>query len=398
MTTRRIASLTGALLVVALASPAAAAGPPPPLAPTLLAEADARAHRSPVEGRTGFALARLRPGLRVEPSSWFRVLGTVELVPSLTILDAFASVRVTPWLDVEVGQSRPPLFASFRYEPVHTLAFPDRAPVVDGFRVRRDVGASVHLAPRTLPIEAWTRVGSGTGSTVSRTLDRPALYTSFDLVFGRAHVAAGDLDAPFGLRAGVAGMSEYLDEREGAFGVTPTGFVFHRPVVVSGPRTIGEAHAVAYAGPVRLLFEAAVGREARSRAVSGDPNAPRQPLAPVTSSGVTAEIAWTVRGRPRRVGGAPAGEDDYGAVEIAARYDALALGRGAADVVGGGYRGGALSVKWYALPYAALTATGYAGSYDVGPIEEPGRTDTFTAILRASFYWNIANPTMRAND
>ena len=392
-----IASTT---LAVAVRAEPAASTPrgAPVFAPTLLAEADARAHRSPIEGRTGFALARVRPGLGARPTSWLRAVATLEAVPNVGVLDAFANVQVTRFLDVEVGQSRPPTFASFRYEPVHTLPFPDRSPVVSSFRVRRDVGASVHLSPTELPLESWVRVGSGSTSTVSRTLDRPALYAMLDLVLGRAHVARGEEAErqTFGLRLGGSGYTEYLDEAAGVAGATPTGFVFHRPVIVSGDRVVGEVHAVVYAGPVRLMLEAAVGREARARDVDGDPSTPRVPQASVISSGTSAEVAWVVLGRPRTVASAPSADGGApGALEIAARYDALALGRGALDVAPGGYRGGALSVKWYVMPFAAVTVAGYLGGYDVGPIEDPLRTDTFTLLLRGSFYWNIVNPTLR---
>jgi phosphate-selective porin OprO/OprP len=360
----------------------------PTVRPTLLAEADARAFRAPVEGRTGFALARFRPGAVFQPLSWFRAAGTVELVPTPTILDAFANLRVSEWLDVEIGQSRPPLFASFRYQQVHTLPFPDRAPLVLAMRVRRDVGISAHLAHARVPFESWIRIGSGSGNNVTRAASRPALYGLFDLVLGRANAGATGNEL-LGLRAGVSGMTEIVDEREGISGISPTGFVYHRPVIASGPRVVGEAHVISYVGPVRGTFEAAVGREARALDADGNPETARAPLPSVTSSGISAELAWTLRGRPRTVGRAPIAEDDssLGALELAARYDALALGRGTPDVVGGGYRGGALSLKWYALPFAALTAAGYAGVYDVGPLEDPQRTDTYTFLLRASFYW-----------
>lgn len=360
-----------------------------PARPTLLAEADARTFRAPVEGRTGFALARFRPGLTVEPLPWLRAVGNVEFVPTPLILDAYANIRVARWLDLEIGQSKPPLLASFKYEPVYAMPFPDRSPLVLAMRVRRDVGVSAHVASDRLPFESWVRLGSGSPSNVTRSVEHPAMYGLFDFVLGRAHTARAKGDEFLGLRAGVSGMSEVVDERDGVTGFSPTDFVYYRPAVISGTRVIGTTHVMGYVGPVRATFEAAMGREARSTDTDGDPSTPRSPRPSITSSGISAEVAWTVRGRPRAVGQTPTSEDDsrLGAIEVAARYDSLALGRGANDVVAGGYRGGALSIKWYPLPFAALAAAGYIGEYDVGPLEDPNRTDTYTLLLRASFYW-----------
>lgn len=384
-----------ALSAAALGASRPARADEPLLRPTLLAEADARALRSPTEGTSGFSLARVRPGLRVEPAPWMRAVTVLELVPSPRVLDAFALVRAAPWLELEAGQSKTPIFASFRWEPVHTLSTPDRSPVVTAFRVQRDVGVGAHLTPAELPLEALVRVGSGSESTVSRTLLRPALYGAFDVVLGRAHVARARGDELLGLRLGVAGLTERVDERAGVAGAGPTRFVFYRPPQVAGERVVVEAHAIAYAGPLRAVVEAAVAREQRARDADGNPSTPAVALPSVVSSGLTAELAWVVRGRARRVGRLPDPESpgDFGTVELTARYDALALGRGAADVPGGGYRGGTLAAKWWATSFAALAAAGSAGVYDAGPTEDPARTDTFTLLLRASFYWGIAPPT-----
>jgi phosphate-selective porin OprO/OprP len=355
---------------------------------------DYRVYPRKVEGNSGFALGRLRPGLQLTAAPWFRALTTIEFAGEHpAILDAYAKLRAAKWLEFTIGYSKPPLFSSFIYEPVHTLPFPDRAPVVTSFRVRRDLGADVHFNPREVPIEAWVRVGNGAGSPLGNDNALPAGYASLDLVLGRAWVDPPASERLFGLRAGVGAMVEDSEDRDGISGQTPMGFAYFRPIVISGLRQVIEGHVVSYAGPWRLTVEGAMARESRSRDNDGNPNTPRIELDDLRSYGATAELAWVIHGEPRGVGHAPGPSGNGngwtdGAIEVAARYDGMWLGRGAADVRAGGSQGGAVALKWWPASFLAAALAGYLTHYDFAPIEEPAQRWSWGAVLRASFFWS----------
>lgn len=369
------------------------------LRPAILGEIDYRVYPSELEGNTGFALARFRPGVVLAPTSWFRAVATVEFAgENPSILDAFMNLRAAPWADFTIGYSKPPLFSSFILEPDQTLPFPDRAPVITSFQISRDLGAGVHFTPRNIPLEGWLRIGNGTGSALGNDNALPAGYGLIDLVLGRAWVGAPSEQRTLGLRLGGGAFVESAGDRDGITGQTPMGFLYFRPVVVSGLRAVAEGHAIAYAGSLRLTVEAATARESRSRDDDGNPATPRIDLPTVRSHGVTAEVAWVVRGRPREVGVAPRdaslpdGPWDGGAMEIAARYDGLWLGRGANDVRPGGSQGGALGLKWWPREFLAVALAGYVTRFDMAPVEEPDRLWSWGVLARTSFYWGLAGP------
>lgn len=377
--------------------PAATPATPFPLQPAVLGELDYRVYPSDDEGNTGFALARLRPGLVLRPVPWFMAAATLEFAGEHAIvLDAFMRLRAADWAEFTIGYSKPPLFASFIYEPVHTMPFPDRSPVVSGFRVRRDLGVDVHLSPRTVPIEAWLRIGNGTGSALGNDNALPAGYASLDLVLGRAWAGAAEDERTYGLRVGASALVENSRDRNGISGQTPLGFIYFRPNVVSGLRVVGEGHVVAYAGPLRLTVEGALAREGRSRDDDGNPSTPRLQLPDVHSYGLTAELAWVILGRAREVGRAPGGRHGDegawhgGALELAVRYDGLWLGEGASDVESGGSQGAALALKWWPMDFLAATAAGYVTRYATAPIEDPNELLSWGVIVRASFFWGLA--------
>jgi len=398
----------------AVAGLSSAAPPPPPtpaakpsespdawgwLRPTVLGEIDYRVYPSEEEGNSGFAVARLRPGLTLAPTPWFRAVATVEYAGEHpVILDAFLQLRATHWVTITAGHSKPPMFASFVQEPVHTLPFPDRAPVVTSFRVRRDVGADVRLAPLRVPLEACVRIGNGSGSPLGNDNMLPAGYGALDLVLGRAWEGASAANRRHGLRLGGSVLVESVRDRDGISGQTPLGFVYFRPIVVSGLRVVGQGHAVGYVGPVRLTVEGAVSREERSRDDDGNQSTPRTVLPELYAYGLTAEVAWVVVGSPREVGWAPRGRSKDGrwgggALELAARYDGMWLGRGAEDVTAGGSQGGALAIKWWPVAFMAATVFGYVTRYDEAPIEEPEDRWSWGIIARASFFWGLPGMT-----
>ncbi|MEZ4432066.1 MAG: hypothetical protein R3F65_06595 [bacterium] len=367
------------------ASRAEAVVPTPPLAalrPTLLAEIDHRTYGDTVEGNSGFAIARLRPGLALTPAPGVRAAAVVEFASERpAILDTWLALRAADWAEVTIGYSKPPLFASFA-EPVHTTPVPDRAPVVTAFRVRRDVGIDLRLTPRDLPVEARLRIGNGTGSALGNDNALPAGYAAVDLVLGRARRGS---DAANGLRLGVAGFAEDARDRDGIVGQTPLGFVYARPVVVSGRRLVGEAHAIGWLGPLRLTIEGAASHEARTGDDGGDPATARVALDPIHGFGATAELVYLLVGDPRRPGQAPG----PGAFEAALRYDGLWLARGADDVRPTGGQGGAAGLKWWAAEYLAASLTGYLTRYDEPPIEAPDRRWSWGLVARASLFWGL---------
>jgi phosphate-selective porin OprO/OprP len=399
----RCASAPLHALPIARAEPSEAPRPAPTeseaiapyvIEPTLLAEFDYRVYPSPAEGNTGFALARLRPGLVLRPFDWLRAVASFEFAEeNPSVMDAYVRLRAAAWASFTIGYSKPPLFASFVDEPVYALPFPNWSPVVRGFRVRRDLGADVHFTPRAAPLEAWVRIGNGTGSALGNDNALPAGYAALDLVLGRAWASGREERRTYGLRLGGSALFESSRDRDGISGETPLDFVYYRPNVVSGLRIVGEAHAIAYAGPARLTVEGAMAREDRSRDDDGDPSTPRQALPAMRSYGLTAELAWVVYGRPREVGRPPRGvssEDGGwrgGAVELSARYDGLWLGRGAPDLRPGGSQGGALALKWWPVDCLAATVSSYLTRYADAPIEEPNTLWSWGVIVRTSVFW-----------
>ncbi|MCB9595015.1 MAG: hypothetical protein H6719_20025 [Sandaracinaceae bacterium] len=278
---------------------------------------------------------------------------------------------------------------------MHTLPFPDRAPVVTAFRVQRDAGAEVRIAPREAPVEAIVRVGNGSGSILGNDTPIPAGYASADLVLGRAWSGASASDRGWGLRLGAAGMIESVRDRNGVAGTAPLGFVYYRPTIVSGERLVGEAHAITYLDTVRLTFEGALAQESRSRDDDGNPSTPRVALDPIRSSGLTAELAWVALGGARAPGFAPtlapgsSGAWAGGALEVAVRFDALWLGWGAADVTEGGALAGGASVRWWPVDFVTVTLAGHVTRYATPPIETPQEIWSWDALLRLGVFWGL---------
>lgn len=361
--------------------------------PTLLAEVDARKLANTAEGYDGFAIGRFRMGMRAQPTAWLSAVGTVEFIGGEHpyLLDGFLAFRPRAWLGLTLGYAKPPLFASFRQEPVHTMPFPDRSVVVTSMFLRRDVGAEIQLRPERAPIEAIIRIGNGTASIASNDDRYPTGYAAIDLVLGRAWV--GGHNRTYGLRLGASGMAESTRQRDGLSGATQWGFVFWRPTPVIGRRVVGEGHLIAYLGPVRVTAEAAVASEARARDDDGNPDTPRRTQDDTVTWGATAEVAWVVVGGRREVGRAPRvptrgdGSWSGGAFEIAGRFDRLALGRNADDVRNGGAIGGAGVVKWWPVDFLSVAAEANVLRYDTAPVESPDRTLTWMAMVRTSVFW-----------
>lgn len=361
--------------------------------PTMLLDADYRQRAHEVEGTSGFAMARARLGMRLHPTRWLAAEGNVELVGDHGpfLLDGYASFTPLRWLEVRAGYSPPPLFASFRYEPVATLPMPTRSVVVTEMRVRRDMGVETRFVPRRIPIEAILRLGNGAQGLLGNDNDTPTGYAALDLVLGRAWVAGRN--RVVGLRVGAASLLDDAEEHDSIAGRTPLGFAYSRPIVAAGVRNVTEAHVVGYAGPVRLVVEGAWAYESRRADDDGDATTPPVEKDPLQSWGLTGELTWTVRGTWREVGRQPEGPGgrgdrwDGGAIELAARADRLWLGRGTPEVVNGGGTTSALALKWWPTSFLALALYGDATRFDTPPIETPSRSWSWTALVRASFFW-----------
>jgi len=317
------------------------------LQPVLLTEFDHRSYPSELEGFSGFALGRFRPGLTLTPVMypWLRAAANIEFTGNHppNIIDAFVRMKAASWAEFTVGYSPLPLFPSVLYEPVMRMPFPDVSPVVAAFRIERDAGVDIHILPESLPIAAWLRVSNSTIAPLANENSSLAYSGALNLVLGRARLGrTADTDF-WGLRLGGAMLYKNSADRDGIYGQTAMGFVYSKPVTVDGKRLVAESHAIVYAGPLRFTVEGAFANESRSFDDDGNPLTPRKPLAAMQSYGLAAEIAWVIFGKPRGVGVQPQASNrgdgtifDGHALELAARYDRLWLGRGAIDVRGSG--------------------------------------------------------------
>jgi phosphate-selective porin OprO/OprP len=348
-----------------------------PVKPAILAELDYRTYPSAVQGSTGFAVGRFRPGLAFAPAPWFISRATVEFAaPSPVLLDLFAIIHVTPWLHLGAGFMKPPLFATFRFEPDAYLPFPDFSALVTTFRIFRDLGVEMHLNPKEIPLEFIVRLGNGTGSVLANDNALPAGYALLDLVLGRAR----DPEATHGLRLGASALIESVKARDGIAGRTPLGFVYYKPTPIAGLRLVSEAHAIAYLGPYRMTLEGVLAHEERPD------------LRAVRSYGLGAEAVWVLRGRPRSTARNPyVAEEDWsgGALEVGMRWDSLWLGRKAPDVTDGGSMTGSASLKWWPTSFLAATLYLFVAHFDQPPPEDPNADVSWGLQLRASLFWGI---------
>lgn len=361
-----------------------------PVWPTLLSELDGQLVASETEGKNGFALGRFRLGLRGQPLPWLGFTGTIEWASEKPgVLDAFVVLTPIEGVRFDVGQAKAPLFSSFVIEPVHAVPFPDRAPVVNSFRTRRDMGIGLTIARREVPLEARVRIGNG-GGLLANDDPHMAVYGALDLVLGRART--GGRGEFLGLRAGVAGLYERVGTRTSVRAVHPLDYVYAPGVAIGGPRAVGTTSVIGYIGPARLTFEGAIAREARIGDLDDDPTTPREAKTAVWSGGLTSELAVVVLGEPREVGLPPAAERGPwrgGVVELAGRFDAMAITRHAEDLTPQGSLGGAAVVRWWPVDLASLSLAGYGLRYDHPPADQTDRQWSWGLLLRLGVYWGL---------
>jgi phosphate-selective porin OprO/OprP len=365
------------------------------VAPTALMQTDFQALPQEEEN-TGFSLTRFRVGAYSWPTDWIFALAQIEFNPANegpVVLDAYA--RLGPWhgLRFSAGYLRSPLFVSARTELDGMAPFPELSMPVKALWPGRDLAVELHYTPPRLPFEAWLRFGNGNPSPTQNDLNDAFAYTTrVDFTLGRARADARG-DETYGLRVGVAGvLDDSSYDRAGASGITAANFQFYRPPTVSGTRRVVEAHALAYAGPVRALVEA--GSAVEDRSVSnGSPSGPRTNLDPEVTRGIAAEIAWMITGEKRVSSVWPVRSNGplsfaHPAIEIAARVERLDVGRGMRDFAPGGATGASFAANAYLNALFGLTLAGYYYRYDAGPIEEPNRLDSWLVQARLTVYLN----------
>ncbi|HVK65690.1 MAG TPA: hypothetical protein VM694_14505 [Polyangium sp.] len=353
---------------------------------------DARLHSAErVEGEDGFAVARLRLGARADFTPWFHAVAQAEWAQEKpALLDAYVAVRPSPSWEISLGARKTPLFAAARDEPVWMLPVPERPMIVRALWPGRDVGLEVHRLPTpSLPLEAWLRVGNGSGSVLGNDNSDFALDARLDVALGRANPMAKGTPL-FGLRLGAGIHVESAEDRIGVRGTTADGFIFYRAATVYGPRRVAEAHTAAYLGPVRILGEIGLAKESRAKDTDGNPATARVAQDAIRSVGGFVEVAWMLTGQRRAPGIWPTERPGrawgLGALELAGRFERLSLGQGARDVAPGGATSVSAAVRWWAARFCAISAAGYVTAYDTAPIEEPGTTRSWLGIVRATFH------------
>ncbi|WP_050435980.1 hypothetical protein [Chondromyces crocatus] len=369
----------------------------PEIQPLLVGEADARVHSAErVEGEDGFAIARLRLGARAQLAPWFIAVGQAEwALEKPVLLDAYAAVRPSAEWEISMGARKTPLFASARDDVVWMLPVPERSMVTRAFWPSRDVGIEVHRFPTpSLPIEVWVRGGNGSGNVLGNDNSDYSIDARLDAAFGRA-LPTASATTLLGLRLGAGVHAEAAEDRPGVRATTADGFLFYRSPTVFGPRRVMEAHLVAFAGPVKLTAEVTYAHESRARDTDGNPATPRVSQDPINSSGMMFEVAWMAVGAWRTPGVWPTSTGSGplpGALEVAGRFERIDLARGASDVTPGGATAGAAAVRWWATPFAALSAAGYMTYYDLPPIESPETTYSLIGLVRATFHIPVPRP------
>ena len=356
------------------------------LRPRLLLESDFEAHPVIQEGLTGFSFSRARIGLEASPIKQAKAVLTAEFADGAPkLIDAFVRAELSRGVALSAGFNNTPLFYSFKSEEAESLAIPELSITARALTPGRDAGLELHLFPEQAPVEAWLRVGNGSGSFAGNDNPQLSFDGRLDLAFGRAN-RWGSRGEVFGLRAGVGHHREEAADRLGVEASLASGFVFFRPVTVSGLRQVSEAHLLLQLGPLQLLAEGGLAIEGRSRDDDGNPATPRETLEPTSSAGGAAELAWMITGEHRRSGLWPIEQPKrrFGAFEVAGRAERLKLSTRASDVTPGGATSGALALRWWYSGSLALGASGYFIAYDVAPLETPDRNSSWLGLVRAT--------------
>jgi phosphate-selective porin OprO and OprP len=365
------------------------------VSPYFMMETDALVHSAEVEGENGFAIRRLRLGLDAHPLPWLRAVGIVEYAaavePNVHIWEGY--VDVNPWepLHLSFGFRRTPLFHIAKDELFEAMSVPELPLAVRSFWPGVDLGLEAHYVPTRVPVEAWARVGNGSATPLGNNTDKLAFEGRVDLVLGRPRSPSRARET-FGLRLGAGGHVGTLENESGVEGSTAGDYVFYRPAVVNGLQSIVEAHVALWAGRATLDVEAGRVIEQRGTNATGSTTTPLTLLPSAQSWGGFVELAYMVWGTPRVPGGWPTSGPwnaslASGGVEIAGRFDYVALDQDAPGIVPGGAKGGEAALRWWVTSFLAVGVAGYYLRYDVGPVEEPTQKNSWLGLTRLTFSW-----------
>lgn len=357
-----------------------------PLAVMML-EAEGVYRPNEAEGESGLEVRRALLGMRWAPAPWAEVVSTINAVavkPVPLLWDAHVILSHRSGLKAEVGHGQTPLFPSVQ-QPRDTHPIPELSLTTAAFWPGRDTGLQLQLTNPHLPVEAWLRVGNGSGSPSGN--DNPHLSADgrLDLVAGRARAPQGRA-TPLGLRLGVGGHTEDAEDRAGITGTLPTGFVFWRAPTIHGPVQIAEGHLVALAGPLQLTAEGALAQESRARDTDGNPTTPREDLDAVRSQGGCLEVAWMLTGQQRLPGAWPLAGEAPG-LELSVRVERLSLGQGAEDVAPSGATSAEGALHLWLPEGIGAALWGGAARYDAAPLETPNSTSSWFLAARLSARW-----------
>jgi phosphate-selective porin OprO/OprP len=369
-----------------------------PIDPYFMMETDALIHSAEVEGENGFAIRRMRLGLNAHPVPWLTAVGIVEYTsavePNVHVWEGY--VDVNPWgpLHISFGYRRTPLFHIAKDELFEAMSVPELPVAVRSFWPGVDLGLEVHYLPSgSVPIEAWARVGNGSGTPLGNDTDKLAYEGRVDLVLGRPRSPSRSRET-YGLRLGTGAHVGTLENETGVGGSTAGDYVFYRPAVVNGLQSIIEAHLAVWAGRATLDVEAGRVIEERGTNLTGSTSAPLTPQAPAQSWGGFVELAYMLWGKPRIPGGwawptpgpwnAPL---SAGGIEIAGRFDYVKLDQDAPGIIGGGAQGGEVALRWWVNSVLAVGLAGYYLRYDVAPVEEPTQRNSWLGLTRVTFSW-----------
>jgi phosphate-selective porin OprO and OprP len=295
---------------------------------------------------------------------------------------------VNPWapLHLSFGYRRTPLFHIAKDELFEAMVVPELPVAIRSFWPGVELGVELHYEPTAhVPVEAWARIGNGSGTPLGNNTDKLAYEARVDLVLGRARADGYERDT-FWLRLGTGVHIGTLENETGVSGCTADNYVFFRPAVVNGLQSLGEAHLVVWAG--RAMLDVEVGRVMEERGVNetGNASAPLLFQPSAQSWGGFAELAYMIWGAPRIPGAWPNAHRwnaslAHGGVEIGTRFDCIALDHDVPGITAGGAKGGEVAVRWWATSFLAVAVAGYYLRYDVAPVEE------WLTLWRATFSW-----------
>ncbi|MDZ4803627.1 MAG: molybdate ABC transporter permease subunit [Candidatus Eisenbacteria bacterium] len=320
------------------------------------------------------------------------IVGVGELAgENARVLDMFGRLKLSS-MEIIAGYAKTPLFISGRNEGEDLTPIPERSQVANALWPNRDLGVELRWAPKESPVEGTLWFGNGTSNYRANDNSLLAAAARADLLYGRAKPGRGK--EAMGLRSGLCAYLANVAPRSGLSGRTISGSPWYAAPRINGQRLLLETHHAIYLNSVYVLAEAGWAREERE-AIPASALAPAVPSGEsIDSWGYGITVAWTLRGEPRGPARPPKGPDTLlpwnwsgGAVELAVRYDDLALGHGAADVAGGGARGGAIAATWWLIDEWALSLAGYHLEFREPVVTRSNDEASDVLLARTTYRW-----------